>query len=435
MRRSLAAVISACLLFTVAFSFLSLVSAAQKKTTIEYWDINPGPNRTPFTEEMIRQFELKYPEYEVKYITPPYESSRQKLVISCAAGDPPDCSEMFGGYVAQFAAMGVLENLEPYIANWEGRAEIDEAAWASARAYGSPAYILPARMGTNIFYYRIDWFQEAGLKPPTTWDEMLDVAKKLTDPPNRRYGFGMRGGTGGGGYIIDFMTAATRGKIFDEQGNCILNRPEPVQALQFYADLYLKHKVTPSTALTDDYRALISSFYSGVTGMYIHNNGSIGDQMRHLGEGKFMTSKIPDSPWGPMTPAIGINGYAIYKGSKLKDASWKLISFFASREMDSYWCSNTGIMPANKFSQQESWFKDNPYNKAVLDALVDKTNLAETLQHLPEAASLDDEVLRPEVQKLLLGRQTAQQTADNVAAKLTEYQKKWLARQAQRKAK
>jgi len=399
------------------------------KIVIEYWDRNPGENRTPYTAEVIRRFEEKYPEYKVKHVTPPYAQSLQKIIIAAQAGDPPDCSEIFSGDVVQLAAMGALENLEPYIAEWEGRDEIDEAAWEVARAYGSPAYFVPTRIGTDILYYRKDWFKEAGVDPPSNWGELLEAAKRFTDPAKvpPRYGFGMRGGTGGGGYTLHFMTAATGGQIFDEEGNCLLNGPGPVEGLQFYADLFLKHKVTPPTALTDGYREMISSFYSGVTAMYIHNNGSIGDQMLHLEEGQFGTRRLPDSPWGPMTPAVGSNGYAIYNGSKVKDAAWKLVSFFASQEQSSYWSSETGIMPANKLSQQESWFQDNVYNQAVFDTLGDKEHLAQTLLHLPESATMDDELLRPELQLLLLGKQTAQETADNIAAELSKYQKEWLA--------
>jgi len=374
---------------------------AADKIVIEYWDRNPGENRTPYTAEVIRRFEEKYPEYQVKHVTPPYEQSLQKMIIAS----------------------------EPYIAKWEGREEIDEAAWEVARAYGSPAYYLPTRIGTDILYYRKDWFEEAGLEPPSNWDEFLAAAKTFTDPANLRYGFGMRGGRGGGGYMVHFMTAATGGRIFDDEGNCILNQPGPVEGLQFYADLFLKHKVTPPTAINDGYREMISAFYSNVTAMYIHNNGSIGDQMLHLQEGQFGTKRLPESPWGPMAPAVACNGYAIYKDSKVKDAAWKLLTFFASQEQCSYWSRSTGIMPGNKLSQQEDWFQNNPYNKAVFETLSDKEHLAQTLLHLPENAAMDDELLRPQLQLLLLGKQTAQQTADKIAEELTKYQKKWLARQ------
>jgi ABC-type glycerol-3-phosphate transport system substrate-binding protein len=35
--------------------------------------------------------------------------------------------------------------------------------------------------------YRKDWFAQEGLKPPTTFDDFLTVAKN-------KYGFGLRGG-------------------------------------------------------------------------------------------------------------------------------------------------------------------------------------------------------------------------------------------------
>ena len=46
-------------------------------------------------------------------------------------------------------------------------------------------------------YYRKDWFAEKGIAPPTTYQEFLDAAIKVTDPTKNRYGLSMRGGAGG----------------------------------------------------------------------------------------------------------------------------------------------------------------------------------------------------------------------------------------------
>jgi len=51
---------------------------------------------------------------------------------------------------------------------------------------------LPINGNIQVFYYRADLFQQAGLKPPETWDDVAAAAKKLHNPPNM-YGFAQRG--------------------------------------------------------------------------------------------------------------------------------------------------------------------------------------------------------------------------------------------------
>ena len=133
-----------------------------------------------------------------------------------------------------------------------------------------------------------------------------------------------------------------------------------------------------------------------------------------------------------MYPVVSVNGYAIYSKSKIKDACWKLVTFFASHEMNSYWSENTGGMPANKLAQEEAWFKDSPYNEAFLRTIRNPPARSETLMHLPEAPEFEETLFTPELQKCLLGQQTAQETGDKITAALTEAQKKWLVAQKPR---
>ena len=44
-------------------------------------------------------------------------------------------------------------------------------------------------------YYNKAMFKAAGLNPPTTWEEMVTDAKKLTDPAKQQYGFSLAAGS------------------------------------------------------------------------------------------------------------------------------------------------------------------------------------------------------------------------------------------------
>jgi hypothetical protein len=73
------------------------------------------------------------------------------------------------------------------------------------KVYGVPSFAF-----VNWMYYRADWFKEAGLAPPKTFDDFQAAAVKLTDPSKNRFGFGMRGGGGGEGMLIEVIARLAR---------------------------------------------------------------------------------------------------------------------------------------------------------------------------------------------------------------------------------
>ena len=396
--------------------------------TLKYWDLNPGPNRTPFNKKVVADFEAENPDIKVQYIETPYSASRMKLITSTIAGhDQPDVTAMFGAWAAEFAKMDALEDLTPYFESWEDKDTIDPIAVKMAKEAGGSLFYMPMRLGADALYYRKDWFDEAGLEPPKDWDELLTVAKHFTDRKNNRYGFAIRGGMGGDTYVHYFMMSALGKPMFDENGICQLNQPEAVEGLQFYLDLHRKHKITQPSGVTAGYRELVSSFSSGTVAMYIHNNGSIGDQIAKVGADNFMTAPMPVGPRA-RTSTLATNGIAIHANSEKKEAAWRLVKHFARQDMQSYWCQKTGAYPTNLLTREEPWCKNDPYLKAFFYEGASEALDASAPDFLDDYSMISVDTIVPEVQKALMGDQTAQETADKIAADLTESYGRWMAK-------
>src|SRR5438477_996411 len=58
----------------------------------------------------------------------------------------------------------------------------------AAGAFQGKQYALPVDPNVQLLVYRKDLFAERGLKPPTTWDELLSTAKAFQDPAKQQYG-------------------------------------------------------------------------------------------------------------------------------------------------------------------------------------------------------------------------------------------------------
>jgi multiple sugar transport system substrate-binding protein len=66
--------------------------------------------------------------------------------------------------------------------------------WDPEIGYSGPngeLYGLPINGNIQLYFYRTDLFEEAGLEVPQTWDEVAAAAEALQDPPNL-YGFAIR---------------------------------------------------------------------------------------------------------------------------------------------------------------------------------------------------------------------------------------------------
>ena len=83
---------------------------------------------------------------------------------------------------------------------------------------------------------------------------MLEVALKITDPAKGRYGFGLRGGDGGHGFVIDMIRAW--GSPVIEDGKIAIDRDKAIAAVGFYSDLYTKRRGRPrATAIARSWKA------------------------------------------------------------------------------------------------------------------------------------------------------------------------------------
>src|SRR5215470_5283747 len=55
-------------------------------------------------------------------------------------------------------------------------------------AFQGTQYAVPVDPNVQLLVYRKDLFEQKGLKPPATWDELLADAKALHDPAKQQYG-------------------------------------------------------------------------------------------------------------------------------------------------------------------------------------------------------------------------------------------------------
>lgn len=134
--------------------------------------------------------------------------------------------------------------------------------------YRDRRWALPYDVDTQFFYYRVSLLEKYGLQPPKTWNDVVTIAKIITEneKENGIYGYAMMG------YPVPIMLvssyvnrlSAYGGKFIDENGFPSLNTPQAVKALQSLIDIYHYSLPTPSQT---DYEVSKDAFLTGRVAM------------------------------------------------------------------------------------------------------------------------------------------------------------------------
>jgi multiple sugar transport system substrate-binding protein len=152
-------------------------------------------------------------------------------------------------FVAQFHNLGDLTDVTDVVE--ELTAQFGEPATETKNycVFDGRWYAIPYHFIGVGSFFRKDWLQEKGieLKDAYTWQELRDIALEISDPSQRRFGWGQtvnRSGDANG--FIENVINTYGGAIASNDGQkVVFNSPETVEAVSFMGDIYTNPKYKP----------------------------------------------------------------------------------------------------------------------------------------------------------------------------------------------
>lgn len=222
---------------------ISFTAYAKKPVTVKFaswWFTEAG--RKEWLNEHLDKFEKENPGIKIERIAIGSTDVHDKFMTEAAAGTGPDVLWMRHVSLGPFAKMGFLEPLDKYI-NFKkyDLEELNQDAVINGKRYA--LNLMSYAYGHLIYNKKM--FAEAGLKPPTTPEELIDVAKKLTKAPDY-YGFGMPVLPTESEYFAQVIQKFACG--FDvgiaDKGKITVNDPKFIEAIKWYKKVY-EANVTP----------------------------------------------------------------------------------------------------------------------------------------------------------------------------------------------
>jgi ABC-type glycerol-3-phosphate transport system substrate-binding protein len=275
----------------------------------------------------------------------------------------------------------------------------------AAGAFQGTQYAVPVDPNVQLLVYRKDLFDQKGLKPPATWDELLATAKAFHDPAKQQYGIAITASNDVQTGLYMLLTMWSYGaELVDSRGRGGLDTEAGRKGGEVFLELL---KYAPPNVKSYNFADVNKAIQLGQAVMAIQwASGAkpMEDKTRSSVAGKLGYALVPKAV--RQTPMRGVWTIGIAKNSPNQDAAWQFATWLSGKEFG---------LAAVKFpsatsaihSPRVSVLKD-PGTKAALpyaETLFDSLQITKERPRLREYADIQEH-LRITAGKLTAGELT-----------------------------
>ena len=314
---------------------------------LTFWKSPHSDREDDIWADIIEGFNKENPNIQVEILNVAWDSVVEKETAAFAAGSGPDISfqtEQFPLY----AKNGYLMPLDDYVDEEKlsgyPQSALDYCS-QDGKLMGIPFVAL-----NSVMFYNKDLFEEAGIENvPTTWDELLETAKKLTkdtDGDGEIDQWGMMFEMDDYWQPLTYIIQAGGDMWNENRTNIGFNNEKGIEGLEFFNRLYNEDNVIlPLDKYTskDEERAY---FYNNQIGMwpqqinYVNTIKEASDV--NLGAFELPVGPAPDEEHSKWNFA-NIGMLSISSQTKYPDAAWKFVEYVTRPEVEKDYLSEVGF--------------------------------------------------------------------------------------------
>lgn len=253
-----------------------------------------------------------------------------------AAGTAPDLIEGSFTMMDKYIAAGIVEPLNRYLDAWDETQYLDKT-YLDMFTRDGKIYGLPVQVTPMLFGYNKSLFKAAGLESaPTTWEEALEMAKKLNNPDGQVAGYATLAAEWTE-WFFQYYVWQAGGDLTreNEDGTVTLTFTDPavIRAAEYYQELAANKVLQRDRTLK--FNDLLEQFSRGKIAMmpfavdWVMDVANRGMDLDDVG-----LCLPPAGPSGKSATAIAGTCYVINASvdQAKKDAAWTYISWKMGRE-------------------------------------------------------------------------------------------------------
>ena len=330
----------------------ALPAHAQKPVELTfYYPVAVGGPVTKTIDQMAADFEKENPGIKVKPVySGTYQESIVKALTAFKSGQPPHIAVLLSTDMFTLIDEDAIVPIDGLATSADDRKWLGgffDSFMMNSRT-GGKTWGVPFQRSTIVLYWNKELFREAGLDPdrgPASWDQMVEYAKKLTktDASGNVTQWGVKIPSSGFPYwLFQGLTTPNGALLMNEAGTeTYFDKPEVIEALQYWVDLSAKHKVMPGGVI--EWGTTPKDFFEKKAAMIWTTTGNLTNIRTNAGF-PFGVAMLPEKKRRG-SPTGGGNFYIFKKTSpEERAAALKFAKWATAPQRAAQWSIATGYV-------------------------------------------------------------------------------------------
>lgn len=376
--------------------------------TISLWTVFTGSDGDVLREIIDNYNETNQDGITVEIDIMDNDTLQSKLPSAVTSGTGPSFVLVGIEYIQEYAENGMIEPIDDF---WEATGTNEDNYYENvvAKSYvDGTLYGVPMQYNLQYLYYNKDLFEEAGIdSAPSTFDELAEDARALTDKNAGRYGLAMPSDFG---YYVQYLWGNGGDVIDTSTGEVLLDSQENIDTLTWLQEL--AGDVSPAGLTSADADTM---FQAGQLAMLISGPWNI-NVLNGLGM-NYGIAAMPAGSAGAYSAEGGCS-YMVPKGTDeaTKEAVYKFMAYWMSDDVLKEWSMRNGF-PVWSYSLLED---ADIKNNEILSSVSAASEIGRDWHLGYEYGSqIDAEVMIPMIENIFLGNDVTSEV-ESAATKLTD---------------
>lgn len=318
----------------------------------------------PWWKEVIAAYEKENPDVSIDFYQLPFGSYVDQMTTRFAANDQPEIVQLPARNATEFASRGWLEPLSDRLS----KTDIPET-WTPLQEEmdwdGQPYGVLLLGYGYTL-YYNEKLLDDAGVKVPTSPEELASAAQAVTG--NGNFGFGATTQQSPDNYTeLMAFVVGNGGALSDDQGNFQAESPEFIEAMNQYREVL---EEAPAGMQSQQRNEL---FLNGNIAMLL-DGPFFKSELEGAAEGVADNLKIAAPPFENVPGGVS-NSIHLPAGlnEAEEDAAWEFIELAASPDWQERYSELASVPAPREGSISAKALENNP-DLELFQELAEKAN-------------------------------------------------------------
>ena len=308
-------------------------SASNFSGTLDVWHYFSSDAEVNGMAKIGKEFMAANPDVTVSITQFPREELIKQYTMGAVSGDLPDIGMMDNPEMPAYIEMGICADVTEYFNAWEESQYFYEGPLNSCKS-GDKVYGLPHNSNCLELFYDVDALEEAGVTPPTTWDELTAACATLKEKFPDKYPLALSAINNEEGTFQFMPFLLSTGATIDD-----LASEGAIKAITLWKD-YVDNGYIPKDVISWGQADVNTQFMSGNVIMQVNGPWNIS----------ILNADAPDKNWNvcllpkdkEYASVLGGENFAVTTGCENLDLGWAFLSTQCSGKNTAEFCAAVG---------------------------------------------------------------------------------------------